>query len=346
MHYRQVSLFEEIGDCKHKSELLKCQFCGTNGMIDDFELDFINNSGFWCPDCDGYTFFNEEENIKRKFTLILEDKSKRNTVHYKPPIKFNKRLSPLRYPGGKSKLIGYLYSKLQENKCDTFIEAYSGGGSLGLALLESNVINKLILNDIDYGIYSLFYLSVNDPSELVKMLQENKPSYLDFYSAQNIVLGQYKNCNMLEAAWSCLVVNRLAFSGICKAGPLGGKNSQNIDKLLSRWNQVDLINRIEKIYDMKSRIKVFNIDAEELIQEMYYLKNATIFVDPPYFEKGKNLYNYYYTNENHISLATLLDSLYMCIPGADIILTYDNQKYIKELYYWPMIERISRVYSI
>jgi hypothetical protein len=36
----------------------------------------------------------------------------------------------------------------------------------------------------------------------------------------------------------------------------------------------------------------------------------------------------------------------MGIPGADIILTYDNQKYIKELYYWPMIEKISRVYSI
>jgi len=284
MFYQQLSLFNEIEKCRYGNAILKCQFCGAEGTTDDFELDFINNNGFWCPDCDGHTFFNKEDNNKRKFTLILEDKSKRHIVHYKAPIKFNKRISPLRYPGGKSKLTDYLYSKLQESKCNTFVEACSGGGSLGLALLEANVIDKLILNDVDYGIYSLFYLAVNNPSELIRMIQEITPGYLDFYNAQEIVNGQYDSCNILTAAWSCLVVNRLAFSGICKAGPLGGKKDKNIDKLLSRWNSTVLINRINQIHNMKSRIEVSNIDAEELIEEMYYLENTTIFIDPPYFE--------------------------------------------------------------
>ena len=289
MFYQQTSLLDGIEECMFKNSILKCQFCGAKGTIDDFEMDFINNNGFWCPDCDGHTFFNKEDNNKRKFTLILEDKSKRHIVQYKSPIKFNKRLSPLRYPGGKSKLIDYLYSKLQENKSDTFIEAYSGGSSVGLALLESKVINHLILNDLEYGIYSLLYLIVNEPSELIKMIQNITPTYIDFYNAQEIVIGQYKNCDMLSAAWSCLVVNRLAFSGIFKAGPLGGKSNSNINKLLSRWNPINLVNRIEHIHNMKSKITVLNKDAFELIEEMYYSNDATIFVDPPYFEiKGKN----------------------------------------------------------
>jgi len=345
MLYQQISLLDIVDESIYKNSILKCQFCGAEGTFDDFELDFINNNGFWCPDCDGHTFFNEDDNNKRKFTLILEDKSKRQIIKYKAPIKFNKRLSPLRYPGGKSKLVDYLFSKMQENKSDTFIEAYSGGGSVGLALLEANVINKLILNDLEYGIYSLFCMIINSPSELIRMIENITPSYEDFYNAKEIVLGQYKNCDMLTAAWSCLVVNRLSFSGICKAGPLGGKNN-NIDKLLSRWNPIDLVKRIDRIHKIKSKITILNKDAVELIEEMYYLENTTIFIDPPYFEKGKDLYNCYYTTENHKSLATLLDTLYMGIPGADIILTYDNQAYIKELYYSPAIEKLSRVYSI
>lgn len=34
-----------------------CRWCGfTSTNIDDFELDFKNNQGFWCGDCDGFTF--------------------------------------------------------------------------------------------------------------------------------------------------------------------------------------------------------------------------------------------------------------------------------------------------
>ncbi len=329
-----------------ENSTLKCQFCGTEGTIDDFEIDFKNKNGFWCPDCDGHTFFNQEDNDKRKFTLILEDKSKRHIVRYKAPIKLNKRLSLLRYPGGKSKLLDYLYLKLQENKCETLLECYSGGGSFGLALLEANVIQNLILNDIDYGIYSLFYLTVNEPSSLIDKIQNSVPSYADFYTSQKIVLGKYKNCDMLTAAWSCLVTNRLAYSGICRSGPLGGKKNTDLNKLLSRWNPAELTRRVKKIHKMKPKITVLNRDAEELIEEMYYTENMTIFIDPPYFVQGSNLYNHFFTLEDHYSLSLLLDSLYMGIPGADIILTYDNHKSIRDMYFSPVIEKISRVYSI
>lgn len=101
----------------HTNSIVRCQFCGFESTLDDFELDFVNNDGYWCPDCDGHTYFDDKKNSQRKFTLLLEDDSKKHIKHCTPPvkIKFDKRLSILRYPGGKSKLIDYLYSKLQNH---------------------------------------------------------------------------------------------------------------------------------------------------------------------------------------------------------------------------------------
>lgn len=158
-------------------------------------------------------------------------------------------------------------------------------------------------------------------------------------------MANYKDCSLFDAAWSTLIVNRLAYSGICKANPLGGKNGKTKD-LLSRWNPKMLCSRILKIHNMADKITVLNMDACELIEEMYWRPATTIFVDPPYYKKGKQLYHCYYNERDHIRLSVILDCLYSGMPGADIILTYDNDKFIKELYLYPRIENISRVYSI
>ena len=323
-----------------------CQFCGfESGNIKDFEMDFVNQDGFWCPYCDSHTFLDKVKNDKRKFTLILEDKSNKHIVHYKSPIKFDKRISPLRYPGGKSKLVDYLYSKVQDFRTDTFVEPYAGGSSVGLALLKAGIVNHLVLNDKDYGIYALFTLIKENPYLLINKIKECIPTHKDYFNCQKVILNKYENTNLLEAAWSFLIVNRLAFSGICKANPLGGKKG-TVKNLLSRWNPTQLCKRILTIHSMSNKITILNMDACELIEEMYWKPSTTIFIDPPYYKKGKQLYNYYYNEEDHIQLSMLLDSLYSGMPGADIILIYDNATFIKNIYMYPTIENISRTYSI
>jgi DNA adenine methylase len=51
-----------------------CQFCGHTNTIEsgDFQIDQFN-MGFWCEDCDGYTYLNEET-VQHRFTLIMEEK--------------------------------------------------------------------------------------------------------------------------------------------------------------------------------------------------------------------------------------------------------------------------------
>src|SRR5690606_26941409 len=96
-------------------EMLICRFCGESGTLEDgvFQLDTYTQRGFWCELCDGYTYFDNIE-VNHRFTLILEEKVNKSKIALKPIRKFSKQLSPYRYPGGKSKLIDYLYLHLQQ----------------------------------------------------------------------------------------------------------------------------------------------------------------------------------------------------------------------------------------
>lgn len=73
------------------------------------------NQGFWCELCDGYTYIDEDAQ-KHCFTLVLENKHAQpiNTKHLN--YNFSKRLSPYRYPGGKTRIIDYLYTLLKKIK--------------------------------------------------------------------------------------------------------------------------------------------------------------------------------------------------------------------------------------
>ena len=100
--------------------MLTCQFCGLTDTYDDgyFQLD-KHNRGFWCEECDGFTYFDETDN-KHRFLLILENKTTEKANRISANVKFNKRLSPFRYPGGKSKIIDYLYLPKVSKKAPAF----------------------------------------------------------------------------------------------------------------------------------------------------------------------------------------------------------------------------------
>lgn len=323
--------------------MLTCLFCGLTGTPDDgdFQLDKYNK-GFWCEACDGFNYFEHVKN-RHRFVLILEYQSANSQPKVKVPIRFNKRLSPFRYPGGKSKLIDYLYLHLN-SKTKKLVSPFTGGGSFELAMLDAGIVEHLHLNDLDIGIFSFWWVVKHMPFALIERLQTITPTHDDFFQAQEIIKNDYVNVDVVDAAWAVLIVNRLAYSGIAKANPLGGRNGSH-KKLLSRWNPEELIRRIEKIHSMGDQIEVTHMNAFELIEEAYWDDQATLFIDPPYVGKGKDLYHCYYTEQDHIDLAYLLDSLHQGCPGADLIVTYDYHQLIDDLYYSPQREVISRIYS-
>lgn len=323
---------------------LRCQWCGLEGPPDDFELDEANGDGFWCPDCDGHSYYDDARNHLRRILLILENGGEQ-APHISPNHRLRKRLSPFRYPGGKSKLIDYLATRFRESQMTTFIEAFAGGASVGLSLLDAGLAQHLVLNDTDAGVYAFWAQVISDPAPLLKRLDGRLPNRNDYQTAK-AMLDEPKYWDRAQLAWAQLLVNRLSYSGISKACALGGREGGD-DKLLARWNPAELRQRIEHIHAMAGQIEVSCIDAVELIEHSaYWDERSTLFIDPPYVKQGKALYREYYDEEDHRQLAWLIESLYQGMPGADIVITYDDCEFIRELYHYAEVITIGRNYSI
>lgn len=325
-------------------DFLTCRWCGFTARSFEFDKSPAP-SGFWCPECEGFTYMDETERVKHRFLLLLEDKGTADTQSLSPAIpRLKKRLSPLRYPGGKSKLIDYLYSMLSHEQLDTFVEVFAGGASLGLALLDAGIIRKLILNDKDPGVYALWKTILECPQELTGRLQSIVPTHCDLSDAKELLA--HSEAPTPDLAWAFLLANRLSFSGIVKANPLGGKNGSQ-EALTARWNPKAIEERILRIYSMRDRIEIHNMDACEFLEtEGYWYDRATIFVDPPYWEKGKALYTHYYEEKDHAELAEMLQNMYKSFPEPDIIVTYDNHSRIREMYPLAKQKVVQRRYSI
>lgn len=319
--------------------MYKCEFCGfSSDDLDDFEEDFQNHAGFWCPYCDGFTYFSGHGKRNNFFLLLENSQSVEGKKMPASSVKIHSRVSPLRYPGGKSKVTNQILTYCDNNNIKNWVEPYAGGASVGLALLLSGLTENLFLNDIDRGIYSLFQVICNNPDPLYKRITHFVPSTEAFKEAQKLMFENYTGLTIEEMAWTMLVVNRLSFSGICKANCLSNP--------AARWNPDELIRRIKRIHEHADHIHVTNKDALEYIYEMYWMPESTLFIDPPYFQKGKQLYKHYYSSTDHDQLAFLLDELFKGMPGADIIVTYDMAEHIRNIYDFPAERILNRHYSI
>lgn len=151
-----------------------CSYCGlSSDNLEDFEEDFQNHQGFWCPDCDGFTYFDGKAD-KRSYMVLLENKENTEATKVHPRFKLKKQVSPLRYPGGKSKVLDLLASYLSEEK-KTFVDVYCGGGSVGLSLLLSGVVEHLVMNDLDKGVYAFFHTVLTAPETLIQKIRTVVP---------------------------------------------------------------------------------------------------------------------------------------------------------------------------
>lgn len=319
-----------------------CSYCGlSSDNLEDFEEDFQNHQGFWCPDCDGFTYFDGKAD-KRSYMVLLENKENKEATKVHPRFKLKKQVSPLRYPGGKSKVLDLLASYLSEEK-KTFVDVYCGGGSVGLSLLLSGVVEHLVMNDLDKGVYAFFHTVLTAPETLIQKIRTVVPDRELFFYYQEMVKKNYEGFPELERAFGFLVVNRLAFSGIWNANPTSN--------LLQRWNPKVLEKRIWNIWEKREQITLLNEDALKVIEEYYWDETCTLFIDPPYYVAwDKKLYHHCYQEEEHQKLAALLNTLVCGMPAhADILVTYDNHPFIAKLYQEAgvaNVETISRNYSI
>jgi DNA adenine methylase len=240
--------------------------------------------------------------------------------------------SPLRYPGGKAHLFGFLNNLLRINSpIDTYVEPYAGAGGAALALLFHRTVKKVILNDLDDYIYFFWKAILSDTKQFIRKL-ERTPVSISEWKKQKAVLSKGK-ASLLDIGFAAFYVNRCNRSGILMAGPIGGQNQTGHWKVDARFNKVMLKERIERISIYRNQIKVFNWDALYFLRNIFpkvcpEQKRTLIYLDPPYYEKGYRLYRHYYKEQDHIALNAFLKRELQ----AKWVLSYDDAPFIRTLY--------------
>lgn len=245
----------------------------------------------------------------------------------------SKTISPLRYPGGKAKVYEQIAKLLQDNNITgkTYIEPFAGGCGLALLLLKNNIVSNLILNDIDKSIYCFWKSVLEYNTELCQMI-DSATLTLEEREKQKYIQETKEKINtsekedVLKLGFSTFYLNRVNRSGIIKAGVIGGKNQNGNYRMDCRFNKKKLIEKIQEIYKFKSKIKFYNLDVLEFLQ-VVKKKDSFIFFDPPYYQKGKDLYVNFYEHKDHLKLANIISKI-----ESDWIVTYDNVNPIKEMY--------------
>lgn len=239
--------------------------------------------------------------------------------------------SPLRYPGGKYKLYKYVKHLIGLKKLDKsiYIEPFCGGAAVALNLIINNDVSEIIINDYDKSIYSFWYSVLNYTDELCNLI-ENTPITMKEWYKQKKIQENKEFEKTLELGFSTLFLNRTNRSGIIKAGVIGGMKQDGNYKMDCRFNKTAIIKKIRNIAKYSDRIKIYNLDAEEFINEVVkkLRKKSFIFFDPPYFAKGASLYTNFYNKENHVKLCEKIHT----IKYHSWIVTYDNKKEISDIY--------------
>ena len=242
--------------------------------------------------------------------------------------------SPLRYPGGKTQLSKFLIEILKYNNLENVIyaEPFSGGFGAGLELLFSGKVRKVLINDFDISIYSIWYAILNETERFVQSIMMIDVT-IEEWEKQKKIYDELKKSKVysFELALASYFLNRTNVSGIITGGPIGGMNQESKYKLDCRFNKKNLAKKLKDISNWKYNIELYNYEANVFIDKVllkYSPEEIFIFFDPPYYEQGKNLYTNFFKHDDHTKLKRQIDKL----KYYYWILTYDYHEEISDIY--------------
>jgi DNA adenine methylase len=254
---------------------------------------------------------------------------------YLPMVQKFRNISPFRYPGSKQALIPYFLQFLEVNnlKYTHLYEPFAGGASLSLGLLAVNAIKTATIVDRDPLIYAFWKCVRRDPKELCHRLWKLKININTWKSFQKYLCEDAENIyDLMDLAVAGIFFNRVNFSGVIAAKPIGGMTQSSNYAIDCRWNIESLVDKISLISEFGSRLRVKKGDAISFLKRSESaIKNefstSIVYIDPPYYVQGPKLYRHHFDESQHNGLAEYLNEC-----GLPWLCSYDDAPKIHELF--------------
>jgi len=236
--------------------------------------------------------------------------------------------SPLRYPGGKWRFYSFFERLITENfeKCPVYVEPYAGGASLALSLLFTDKVDEVYLNDLDPAIHAFWHSVLNHNDRFSDLVQTTSVTPYE-WTRQREIYRQGLRSGEFALGFATFFLNRTNHSGILNGGMIGGKAQRGDWRIDARFNSTELVRRLTLIASFKSRIHLSCMDAMELLHYHRRGRNKLVYLDPPYFGTGRNLYYNAYGPDDHARVRDGISEL-----QCPWLVSYDDVQPIRKLY--------------
>jgi DNA adenine methylase len=214
-----------------------------------------------------------------------------------------------------------------------YAEPYAGGAGAGLSLLYAEKVSRIVLNDKDRCIYAFWRAVLNQTEGFLDLL-ESTPVTIREWRRQRGIYQRPSRHGLLRLGFATFYLNRCNRSGILvTGGPIGGHDQQGKWKLDARFNRAALRERIEKVALFRDRIEMHKLDAVEFLRDVVRPitrcpQPCLVYLDPPYYAKGRDLYLNAYKHDDHAALGRFLGRTRF----FQWVMTYDSVPEIHSIY--------------
>jgi DNA adenine methylase len=204
------------------------------------------------------------------------------------------RLSPFRYPGGKTWLRKRIlkWVTAERPKPRLFVEPFAGGASVALAIAESDAAESVLIIERDPQVAAVWRTILGDEwHQLARMVRNFSVTRR---SVDDVL--KTKPSDDVSIAFRCLLKNRVSRGGILARGAGILRRGEDGNGLCSRWYPEALSARIKAVHELHGRLRFKEGNGVTYIHRYLDSKSTVIFADPPYSVRpthpGQRLYDF------------------------------------------------------
>lgn len=227
-----------------------------------------------------------------------------------------KKLSPLKYPGSKSRATKSILSLFPKD-FSAYIEPFCGSCSIALAMSCTSSV-PIWINDIDPNLQIFWSQLKSNGHQVISTIKQLKKNAKTPAIARQMYLEQRQilikaQAPKLEKAVAFFFVNRLSYMGLMT-------HDAFVEESLTTSLSEKAINRLSVIQPLIQSWKITNWSYENILKITKDAKKNLIYLDPPYESGSQRLYGFKgkFNDFNHDKLAIFAKN-----SNSQILISYN-----------------------
>ena len=260
------------------------------------------------------------------------------------------------WTGGKSRLIPEIDKRIPENineKYDTYVEPFVGGGSVFFHIIENYNFTNIYLNDKNSDLINLYLAIKEKPKEIFDKIEKLDLKYLSFDAEKKkemfyLMRKNYNRMKLkegkinLEKAILLMFLSKMSFNGIYRVNKKGEFTNSLGNYLKRPYKRI----KKETIEEISEKLKTVNISCVDFSKLENLINDKTFFyLDPPYLpEKSHQKVIQYnidlFSMEKQKQLKEFIDKINL--KGGKFILSNSDTEdgFFYDLYKDYVIEKV------